>query len=51
MTNLTMSRDVYTVTLLANGTLLLVGGEDLGHYVGVAELLNPDTGRLIEAAS
>ena len=48
LANLTLSRDGYTATLLANGELLLAGGEDLGHTVGTSQLLNPDTGSLID---
>jgi hypothetical protein len=41
-----MSRTRYSATLLTNGTVLLAGGENLGHAVGTAELLDPASGSL-----
>lgn len=42
--DLTISRDVYTVTLLQSGEILLVGGEIQSVPVPIAELLNTATG-------
>jgi large repetitive protein len=43
---LTLSRRGYTATLLANGKVLLVGGENLGTATRTAELLDAASGSL-----
>jgi len=44
--NLTMSRNGFTVTLLNNGEVLIVGGNFLGSVLSTAELLDPASGNL-----
>lgn len=49
--NVTVSRQGYTTTLLINGNVLLLGGENLGRTVSTAELLDPDSGTLTSTGS
>jgi hypothetical protein len=44
--NLTISRTSYTVTLLKDGRLLIVGGVDQGHTVGTVEIFDLAFGNL-----
>ena len=43
--SLNTARTAHTATLLANGQVLVVGGEDATHFLTGAELYNPATGK------